>query len=1119
MPSAQESAALDNFDQPPPAATAAATATATATAAKLETAAQDTEDAWGFSASPPKTTSVGKKKKKNKKNARAQHNIDEGGDSSAYPKSITPSPPTDHGVRLQAEVTSQPPASSPPAHHALDCDSLVDLDIPTTAAVDADPPLPPTRVTRSASTLSPPHTRSPNPVAAKPVPAAAPSLGRPTPPQSARDRGGSFKSVASPAPPSQPRRESFLAHHSPRPRLGEAPLPHMPQAHFFGLPDLGIGLGQKQETGKPAGSGGHCLTLDSLADAGSEISAKKAGDALIVGCDGGLEVFRILPNKLEVVGRLEGLRGAVIGAKIVPHTERYDLMQELRPLIVVITHGPMLEGRHDSGPEGEGSEAADNDVTTHFQTTVDVYSLQTQRYLATLYAAPPVAIDQPTIGQVSSLPKPVGDLKIDAQGRFITVTSGKSGEVFVFTDTPNGILQEPQFRCIGKFWTAIQSSLSARSAINSEILASIDSMEEPQRAICSLSPRWLAIVSPSSSSTITLAGAPLTADINGTPPGLSTHAAPTQPAITCEVVGTDIEGAWSRLGRQAAQGLVKVSQRGFEMGRQGWKELTQPSPPGNRPNQERGSLSDEFPPTKAPTDALRTTQEPALVCLVDLDSLLTWEVQKPKYLPPPMATFALLEGCNFVSLSSGGSKLLTSSRKGEVSVVWDLTQVARGVPRRRDATDLEGSTCPSVKQLLRIARNSPSTVLSCAWSKDDDSLALLTAHGTIHLHEVPSRPSSRKRKRATMTAASAAEKADATVSLSTGLSPPSSGFLGSIKSWSQTVSTQVNSIRTTSPASAFGLPTTFAGFREATAAAGNAGSRAVARGLSQGLTAAKGASSDYWHADDNKIRHTKALQEPRSDSSLRWMRRNNTTSIVVACGGTVHVHPVQRVTRRKGHETVSGLKHERYAHKAFPLPPIATKADAAGLKGSDSCSGQGPHGFWSLRYSSGQMTEARRSSFTTGIGGLVTGNDVETNPPFCPFHVGEHVGIYALDELDSCRYKESTSLANYQAQGHGAGDQTTVWIFGEALPKSSKINEHMPDQLRESTYFDEVDEDGDEDVASQMESKLTIQPARSGKKQDEHIRVNTRRKQGRSEGAAVGYDAEMEFSEDDGGPA
>ncbi|KAF7193004.1 hypothetical protein HII31_05649 [Pseudocercospora fuligena] len=898
----------------------------------------------------------------------------------------------------------------------------------------------------------------------------------------------------------------------------------MPQAHFFGLPDLGL-FGQKQETGRPAGSDGYCCRLDSFADAGSEVCAKSARDALLVGSEGGLEVLRILPNKLEVVGRLEGLRGAVIDAKILPHLKKHDYIQELRPLVAVTVHGPMLDDRRDSGPEGDGSEPVDNDPPSHFQTTVDVYSLQTQHFICTLYSSAPVALDMPTFGQVASLPDPIGDLQLDARGHFITIASGKSGEIFVFTDTPNGDIREPEFRCIGKFWTTVQKPLSSRPQSQSDATGNAPEVkEEPRRPLCSLGSRWLAVVPPVSSSSISIQGAPLIHDYNANPPGVITHAAPPQPAVSCEVVGTDVEGAWSRLGRQAAQGLVKYSQKGIEIGWNGWKELTHPSPPGARQGHERGtSKEDLFPPTKGPGEDLgRLAKEPALVALIDLDTLLYFEKWKPKYLTAPLSAFALVEGCNFVSLSSAGTKLLTSSRKGEVSTIWDLSQVAHGVAKRAESTDESTSTSQCIKQIQRIPRNSPSTVLGCAWSRDDDAVAILTAHGTVHLHEVASRPPSRKRKRATSILPPAPEKADATISLSTGVSPPSSsaaGFLGSIKSGWQTVSTQVNTMRTTNPASAFGLPTTFAGFREATAAAGNAGSRAVARGLSQGYTAAKGGAADYWHADDNKIRHTKALQTPFAAKSLTWVRRNNATSVTIACGGTIHIHPVQRVERRKGDAIVSGLKHEKYAHKAFPLPSITTRAEVG--VNIDACVGQGPHGFWTLRNSTPPPADPRKGSIATAKTLQDQTNDLETNPPYCPFHVDSRVTIFAFDEMDQSQYGPSLAYEGFIIKGHDHPDERP-WTFGEQMPPSSMINERTADDYHEGSDLDQdplADEDDDDDVADQMESKLTIQPARKGSNRqgDDQIRINTMRRPGKSNkaGKRGGGDGEFDLMEGD----
>ncbi|CAK4030618.1 hypothetical protein DOTSEDRAFT_67737 [Lecanosticta acicola] len=1103
MPSADDDFVpdFDNFDEQPQAVPAA------------PPAADPQDDPWGFNdpqheqPPPPPPKRESKKKKKGKKDGAARKvKAEDGEDSSAYPRSITPSPPTDHGAKLQDVL---PPAAQvpAPAQPVVPSSPLVNFDDETTAVEDIEP-LPPTtpQPTKLSSTPSPavsPVVRSPRPAPAKPAVTASPNR-RPSslylaPP---RDRNNSLTGYRPPvslAAPAQQRRESFAAS---RPRFGDPPLPHMPQPHFFGLPDLGLNFGQKKETGSPAGSNGYCCRIDSLADSGDEDSAKKAREALLVGCEGGLDVYVILNNKLELVGRLEGLRGSIIGAKILPHLERYDQLQSLRPLVAVIVHGPMVDDRRDSGPEGEEVSPNENEPPTHFQTTVEIYSLQTQIYVATIYRSAPVAIEQPVVGQISSLPDPVGDLHIDAKGQFITVSSGKSGEIFVFTQSAAHSLEGTRFRCVGKYWTVVQKPLSAppsRPASASDVGTPTETRDDVQIPVYSLSQRWLAVVPPSTSSSISIQGVPLTSDVNRNPPGCSTHAASSQPIVSCEVVGTDVEGAWSRLGRQAAQGLMKYSQKGLEMGLQGWKELTQPSPPGGRPNHDRSSSKEDlFPPTNAPSsDPGRLAKEPAVVSIIDLECLLQWEAHQSKHPPPVMATFALVDGCNFLSFSSTGTRLLTTSRKGEVSTIWDLQQAAHGVPKRSTTDGQDMSTSPCVKQLQRLTRNSPSTVLGCAWTRDDDAVAILTAHGTVHLHEVPSRAPSRRRKRSSISAAPSAEKADATVSLSTGLSPPSAnqGFLGSIKSSWQTVSTQVNSIRTNPPASTFGLPTTFAGFKEATAAAGNAGSRAVARGISQGYTAAKGGASDYWHADDNKIRHTKALQEPFTAKSLKWIRRNNTISVAIACGGTIHVHPVQRVIRRKGHEVVSGLKHERYARKAFPLTPIATRNEAGGLQGllTDTCTGQGPHGFWSLRHPSPPPDHLRERRSPPKM--LYNqASDVETNPPYCPFHVDTRVSIFAFDE-----YQGRSLLEAFEIKGHGIEDET-CWTFGEALPPQFKVNERVVSEIPDDEDFlgspaehDLGEEDEDkEDVADQMESRLTIQPARRNRGGTEEIRVHTR---------------------------
>lgn len=1084
------------------------------------------------SSTPPQQQAPPAKSKKKKSKKKQQQQVKErqqrvedgdGDESSSYPKSVTPSPPVHHGVKLQVDSPVQGAAEG-----ATDTDNtppLVDLneeedEEPTLFEQFDDPePEPSPPPSRPVVAVIPPPTTAPP--AAPPVKSPRPAVARPLPPSSPQSRPlstyntrGRQDSLSThrPPPTQQPtRRESFVnPHPSPRPRFVDPPPPHMPQQHFFQLPDIGLGWGKKQETGRPAGSDGYCCRLDTFADGGDGPSSKKAKDALLVGCEGGLEVFRVLATKMEIIARLEGLGGAVIGAKILPHTERLDPLQELRPLVAVVVHGPMLDHR------GEERLNDDHNPPSHFQTTVDVYSLRAQRYVATLYRSAPVPIEKPQMGQVSSLPDPAGDLHLDAAGRFITVTSGKSGEVWVFTAVPNCGLEEAHYRCIGKFWTSLQTSMTPPAVRVPGVAGEAattegETKEQPRTPLYSLSQRWLAILPPSSTSSISIQGVSILSEINPSPPGISTHAAPPQPLVTCEVVGTDPEGTWSRLGRQAAQGLVKYSQKGFEMGLQGWKELTHPSPPNGRPPQDRPSTKEDmFPPTKAfLDDPGRLRKEPALVSLIDLEGLLQWEEHKPKYFPPPMATFALVEGCNFLSFSSTGTRLLTASRKGEVSTVWDLRQVAHGVSNRGTVHDDDVSTSPCIKQLQRIARNTPSTILECAWSRDDDAVALLTAHGTVHLHEITTKPAPRKRKRISANYAEpTAEKADATVSLSTGLSPPSSnqGFLGSIKSSWTAVSSQVNTLRSINgPA----IPTTFAGFRDATAAAGNFSSRAVARGISQGYTAAKGGAADYWHADDNKIRHTKALQEPNSAKSVKWIKRNQTVYLSIACGGQVHVHPVQKLERMKGNVVVSGLRHEKHSIKTFGLGMIQTRAEMGGLQGlkiSDPCRDQGVHGFWSLRSAvgGGGIEEEK------GRGGGLreVGSDVETNPPYCPFHVDPRVMVYAFEE-------DSTDFVGFAMKGHGEEDGGGgPWTFGDVMPARVKISERRSDDFDERDGFsasdmglrgEDDDDEDEEDAGGMMESRLTIQPASSssgsgsrgkhgGAGGQEEIRIHTSRK-------------------------
>ncbi len=53
----------------------------------------------------------------------------------------------------------------------------------------------------------------------------------------------------------------------------------------------------------------------------------------------------------------------------------------------------------------------------------------------------------------------------------------------------------------------------------------------------------------------------------------------------------------------------------------------------------------------------------------------------------------------------------------------------------------------------------------------------------------------------------------------------------------------------------------------------------------------------------------------------------------------------------------------------------------------------------------------------------IPSNDVETNAPYCPFHVGFQIGIYAFDEMDHSQYRESAEMMSFHTRGHGVDEQ------------------------------------------------------------------------------------------------
>jgi hypothetical protein len=1149
----------------------------------------------------PSTASTAKKKKKTKKNGRQQKPWDDTSEDTPYPKSVTPSPPTEHfsGVRLSSEPTppnSEPEAvkededaalaaweqtpPQPPAelldleqdmadpHPELLIEDFGDLDVeldrPEPERRPPSPKPPPAPAPVVSSPLSSPRPRKVTPAAVQAPPTPAAVQVPPTPasfvkrsPPSRILNQDKESNISRPPVTERRRTDSMTLPTSPVPRKSFVePInpPHMKQNHYFAVPGLDFGRGAAkaaEKGGKQAGSEHYCCCFDSFGNAGDTASAARAKDALIVGWEGGLEVYRVLADKMEIVGRLEGLRGGVVGAKILPWSKLSGGNPSLLPLVALVIHGPM-DGQPRSTSRDEDDQTSDGEETAkHYQTTVEVFSLQTQKHVSTLYKSLPVALPEAKLGSFATVPEPVGDLRLDAKGSFLTVSSGKSGEIFVFAQRREGA-NTSNFRCIGKYWTSLQSrfDIQPKPTASTEHIPGSDVLEQQTTPLLSLSGRWLAFVPPSSSSKISVQGTLALSEGYQQPPGVGSHLAPPQPLVSCDIVGLNAEGVLAKYSRQAAQEFLKASRRGIEMGMAGWREFTQPSPPSRTAQRAEGG-EELFPPTNAPgDDTRRATKEPAVVAIMDLERLLDAEESHAKHLPPPLASFALDDGCNYLSLSTDGLRLLTTSRKGEVSYIWDLRHAAHGSYQKRDVDNGDAVMGPHVTRVQRIVRNSHAVVLDTAWARDGNFVALLTAHGTVHLHEISSRAqdSQRRRRRSTVTA-TPVDKADATVSLSTGLSPPSSnGFLGGIRSGWQTMSTQVSAMRAPNPApesrATFGIPTTFAGFREVTNAGAAASGRAIARGLSQGYSAARIGAADVWHADDNKIKHKDAPNNVAA-RTVRWLRTRSGMSIAVACGGKVYLYPIQRVTRQRGETAFSGLKAESKGRREFGLPPIATTNAVAQSNRTNSCAQQGPHGFWGLRapaFSQQNSLDAASKKLQDSESEKA---HYETNPPFCPLYIDRRVSMLGFNSPPHNYDGGAHDLAvsEFQVKGHGLDDEQP-WLFGEPLPSSVKLNDRSA--TSEAGISDEDDDDDDTfhhrhpvstfeaefgdggeagagtDAAhlgeGNVQSKILINPANN------EIRINSSRRKPRkllaspkskNKSAAAKADGDFELLEDD----
>lgn len=899
-----------------------------------------------------------------------------------------------------------------------------------------------------------------------------------------------------------------------------------------------MGLNPTENEGTTPGENSYFCGFDTICMAGDE-SSRSVENVLLVGYQGGLEVFKVEKGRMDIVARLEGLRGSVIGAKILHWTSRRDLLASSRPLIALTVHGPVMDEVKDAqNASGSSSEVVteENDGSSpsrpasskgndtaskisNYQTTVEVYSLKERRHIATLYKSPVVPITSPIESPMFQPPPPIGDLVVEANGKFVVVASGASGEIFIFAPYTRIHPAHPEnFRCIGKVWTFVQfrdkgstSSASSSAEANSHE----DNVAEQYGVpVFSLSNRWLAVLPPASTTLFPLNGTVLTSPSHEKPPGISHHTVPPQPSPTCAVDAPETDGLLNRLTREGTQVAIKGARWATEKGIQAFKSYMGKSTPTNGNingvNYSGDPLMQQqlyFPPTHGHNQTgPQTRTDSTVISIYDLQRLFDVEETKNKSALHPVATIPAALGSSFLSFSPSGLMLMTVSKKGDFQDVWDLKRMNH---RKARKSMREVSSGPHVRQVARFARMTVANVVDVAWSTPrTNRLAVITDKGTVHMFLMPASafqwpPSRRIRKTSLATRAKQDEASNHT---------PNGGRAGNavnsaMQALNGTAKPFLNAVRSRSASNGGSRFPSFSSLGM-TPAAGAKSSKAVATGLGKSIGVA---TNNIRHAGDNKL----ALPPSHTGvkpNSVRWLTGKGRGSVALVSGGVLQIYKVQmRPATGKGKSANSTSISKRKVVE-FGLTPVrATLFAPAVAAVLFPQPGEPPHdlyGEWLPR-----SLPARRGR--AGVGGKrnaapvpLSFSEIETNPPYQPFYTDRRVTRFTFNpSIGSSEHHEHHNEwdppPQLPAQTLHHVNDGSAWVFGDDI-EATRIS--TPAQQ----VFD-ADADADDDleggVAAAVENKLVL---RDGEEEVEQVVVTTRRRRVRR-----GEEGEEGFFEDD----
>ncbi|OBT54361.1 hypothetical protein VE04_05508 [Pseudogymnoascus sp. 24MN13] len=891
------------------------------------------------------------------------------------------------------------------------------------------------------------------------------------------------------------RRNSTYSQQSQR-YASHPPLPHQAQPHFYGAPDINLGLPIRRMGLKP-GSQGYFFGLDSINT--SRTGSKHTESVVISGFEGGLSVHAISKSGITEISTLDGLRGGVYSAKILPWTVKGELSGGF-PLVAAVVHGPAFyenggeQGSPNLGATEPPAEQTSGSIgnssrghrmqggsTRHYQTTVEVWSLSTKRYVGTLLSLPETILPIPITSPHFVPPAPAGALTVTADAGNIVVSSGITGELWVFRQIKIDNDASMSFRCLGKFWTTIQQPAPYEPSAQPDFGDGDGQFNEarlnklrPKSTLFSLRGRWLAYSPSSAMNQVSLRARVDISKSNTRIPGLNTFAPPQIPTANCAVDTPQGEEFWGRLRRQAAQEAIKgakwVGDQGSRVWANYWNKPTN-NVNGNWQSSGQKEPLPDFPPTHGAALQYDTSQsDPVLITIVDLDKLATLR----NTTSATMATFKVPLGCSYMSFSPTGLALFTASNKGDVQFIWDLMRIQHTKSSALQPQAPGPSQGIHVRQIASFTRLTVARIVDVIWTMPlGETIAMVTERNTVHFLDVPHNafiwpPLRQRAKTSSSVYPSNIREA----------SPSASAMASNVANAAWNL-TQPFLARPRGASGSFGpIPNRTGAITASLTAIAGQGGKAIASGISKSFGAATGTIQQFRRAGDNKL-HLPQTASICSVGCVKWLGGRSKQTFAALVDGHVKMYTIKHV-RSKSKPGVYRI-HIGTAPADIRIPSIPDNKIAPLIKRNLDLADEEDLEERDAREN--RILLSRPTSLPAG--GPILGTEssiphaeIESNAPYQPFHTDPRVTLFAYSEVSHQLLSPTTSALFSPPLSTEKANRPSgqPWVFGGPIHAANLHvgKEHSDeDALMSSEYHRALPAESMERVTTRIPDDLS----------------------------------------------